>query len=108
MKEIDKTSNECIPVEEVKQALQQNERIKIIDVRSKEEFENNHIPEAINIALSEIENQIYQIKKEYKIITACGKGGGRSMDAVTILKKMGYNANWLCGGTNEWLNLNKD
>ncbi|MFV7234758.1 rhodanese-like domain-containing protein [Flavobacterium sp. ZB4R12] len=105
MKEIDNTANECIQVEEVKQALQQNEKIQIIDVRSKEEFENYHIPEAINIALSEIENQINQIKKDHKIIIACGKGGGRSMDGAKLLKKMGYNANWLCGGTNEWLNL---
>ncbi|MES2806814.1 MAG: rhodanese-like domain-containing protein [Bacteroidota bacterium] len=105
MKEIDSTSNECISVEEAKQALQQNEKIQIIDVRSKEEFENNHIPDAINIALSEIENQIHQIKKDHKIIIACGKGGGRSMDGAKILKEMGYNANWLCGGTNEWLNL---
>ncbi|TRW98570.1 rhodanese-like domain-containing protein [Flavobacterium gawalongense] len=105
MKEIDNTANECIQVEEVKRALQQNEKIQIIDVRSKEEFENYHIPEAINIALSEIENQINQIKKDHKIIIACGKGGGRSMDGAKLLKKMGYNANWLCGGTNEWLNL---
>ena len=56
MKEIDSSSNECIQVAVVKQALQQNEKIQIIDVRSKEEFENNHIPEAINITLAEIEN----------------------------------------------------
>nr|WP_314897738.1 rhodanese-like domain-containing protein [uncultured Flavobacterium sp.] len=105
MKEIDNTANECIQVEEVKQALQQNEKIQIIDVRSKEEFKNNHIPEAINIALSEIENQTSEIKKDHKIIITCGKGGGRSMDGAKLLKKMGYNANWLCGGTNEWLNL---
>ena len=105
MKEVDSSSNECIQVEVVKQALQQNEKIQIIDVRSKEEFENNHIPEAINITLAEIENQIHHIKKDCKIITACGKGGGRSMDGAKLLKEMGYNANWLCGGTNEWLNL---
>ncbi|HEY4629453.1 MAG TPA: rhodanese-like domain-containing protein [Flavobacterium sp.] len=105
MKEIDNTTNECIQVEEVKQALQQNEKIQIIDVRSKEEFENYHIPEAINIALSEIENQKSEIKKDHHIIIACGKGGGRSMDGAKLLKEMGYNVNWLCGGTNEWLNL---
>ncbi|WP_426094718.1 rhodanese-like domain-containing protein [Flavobacterium sp. DSR2-3-3] len=105
MKEIDSSSNECIQVAVVKQALQQNEKIQIIDVRSKEEFESNHIPEARNITLAEIENQIHQIKKDCKIITACGKGRGRSMDGAKLLKEMGYNANWLCGGTNEWLNL---
>ncbi|MFV8342665.1 rhodanese-like domain-containing protein [Flavobacterium sp. XS2P39] len=97
--------NECIQIEEVKKELQQNKKIQIIDVRTAEEFENYHIPEAINIALSEIENQINEIKKDHHVIIACGKGGGRSINGAKILNQMGYNANWLCGGTNEWLNL---
>ncbi|MFV8271305.1 rhodanese-like domain-containing protein [Flavobacterium sp. GT2N3] len=88
MKAIVSSSNECIQVDVVKQALQRTEKKQIIDVCSKEEFANNHIPKAINITLTEIENQIDQIKKDRKIITVCGKGGERSMDGAKLLKEM--------------------
>ncbi|MBK9563664.1 MAG: rhodanese-like domain-containing protein [Saprospiraceae bacterium] len=47
---------ECIEVDEVKQALQANKKIQIIDVRSKEEYEQAHIPNALNISLQELKN----------------------------------------------------
>lgn len=97
--------NKCIQMEEVKKELQQNKKTQIIDVRSKEEFKKYHIPEAVNIALSEIENHINEIKKDHHVIITCEKGGGRSIDGAKILNQMGYNTHWLCGGTNEWINL---
>jgi MFS family permease len=102
-----KIEKECIEVDEVKLALQQNKKIQIIDVRSKEEFKINHIPNAINIALTELQFQLNLLNKDYQIITTCGKGGGRSSEAAKILKELGFKAHWLCGGTNKWLNINK-
>jgi rhodanese-related sulfurtransferase len=102
-----KIEKECIEVDEVKLALQQNKKIQIIDVRSKEEFKINHIPNAINIALTELQFQLNLLNKDYQIITVCGKGGGRSSEAAKILKELGFKAHWLCGGTNKWLNINK-
>jgi MFS family permease len=91
-------TKECIEVDEVKQALQANKKIQIIDVRSKEEYEQAHIPNASNISLLDKKNQF---------VTVCGKGGGRSADGARLLKEFGLNAIWLCGGTNKWLNINK-
>ncbi|MET0760069.1 MAG: rhodanese-like domain-containing protein [Flavobacterium sp.] len=105
MKEIDNLTKECIEVEEVKLALQQNKKVLIVDVRSKEEFEQAHIPNAINIDLKELKDQLNRLNKDHQIITACGKGGGRSTDGAKILKELGYNAVWLCGGTNKWLEI---
>ena len=50
------------------------------------------------------QNRLIMTKKDF-VITACGKGGGRSADGARILKEFGLNASWLCGGTNEWLGL---
>ena len=100
-----KTIKECIEVEEVKQALQNNQKIQIIDVRSKEEYEQAHIPDALNISLQELKNSLSQLDKNFQFVAVCGKGGGRSADGAKLLKEFGLNAIWLCGGTNKWLNI---
>ena len=101
-----KIVKECIEVNEVKQALQANKKIQIIDVRSKEEYEQGHIPSAINISLQDLKGKLVQLDKDFYFITACGKGGGRSADGARLLKEFGLNAIWLCGGTDKWLNIN--
>jgi len=98
-----KIEKECIEVEDVKRAIQQNKKMLIIDVRSKEEFAQAHIPNAINIVLTELKDQIEKFDNEYLFVTVCGKGGGRSSDGAKLLNELGYNAVWLCGGTNKWL-----
>ncbi|MEC7770706.1 MAG: rhodanese-like domain-containing protein [Bacteroidota bacterium] len=87
----------------VRQALQANKKIQIIDVRSKEEYDYAHIPNAVNISLQELKDKIFQLDKSLQYITTCEKGGGRSADGAKLLKEFGLNAIWLCGGTNGWL-----
>lgn len=99
-----KTQNEeCLALTQLKtwqpEKLQQ---IKIIDVRSKEEYCEKHIPGAIHIPVDDILTSEKLFDKNDILITACGKGGGRSASAADALKKIGYNAYWLCGGTFGW------
>jgi len=96
-------AKECIKAEEVKLAFEQNKKIVIIDVRSIEEFEQAHIPGAINIELNTLKEHAVNLNKSYQLVTACGKGGGRSSDGAKILTDLGFNASWLCGGTFNWL-----
>ena len=94
----------CLPLAELKQFIViKKQQVKIIDVRSRAEFEERHIPGAIHIELSQIEiaNQLFD--KNDIVVTACGKGGGRSTDASQKLIEYGFkNAYWLCGGTFGW------
>lgn len=106
MPKTNKIAKECIEMEEVKQYLQLNKKIQIIDVRTNEEFEQAHIPNAINIVLTELKNEAVKFDKNYQYIITCGKGGGRSADGAKLLNELGYNAFWLCGGTNNWLKIN--
>jgi len=96
--------NHCLPLAELKQFIViKKQQVKIIDVRSRAEFEERHIPGAIHIELSQIEiaNQLFD--KNDIVVTACGKGGGRSTDASQKLIEYGFkNAYWLCGGTFGW------
>lgn len=101
-----KSIKECIEVEEVKQAIQKNQNIQIIDVRNREEYNQAHIPNALNISLQELKDYITKFDGNVKYITACGKGGGRSAEGAKLLKEYGLNAMWLCGGTNKWLGFN--
>jgi rhodanese-related sulfurtransferase len=101
-----KSIKECIEVEEVKQAIQKNQNVQIIDVRNREEYNQAHIPNALNISLQELKDYITKFDGNVKYITACGKGGGRSAEGAKLLKQYGLDAMWLCGGTNKWLGLN--
>ncbi|MBO0331894.1 MFS transporter [[Muricauda] lutisoli] len=102
-----KSIKECIEVEEVKKAIKANKKIQIIDVRNKEEYEQAHIPNSLNISLQELKYKISQLDKNVQFVIACGKGGGRSADGAKLLKEFGLNAIWLCGGTNKWLKIEK-
>jgi MFS family permease/rhodanese-related sulfurtransferase len=96
---------ECINIDEVQKEIEQHKNIQIIDVRSKEEFEQAHIPIAINISLNELKDKTCFLDKNIEYITACGKGGGRSTEASKLLKEYGFKSYWLCGGTYKWLNI---
>ena len=62
----------------------------IVDVREVEEFAKGHIPMAINLPLSDIENGKIGLPKNKVILVYCENGGG-SMMAARILSNMGYN-----------------
>lgn len=100
MPEKNKKERACIEKEEV---LKSTKNLQIIDVRNEEEFGEAHIPKAIHIGLSDLKTAKNRFDKNIFYVTACGKGGGRSAEAAAILKEMGLEAKWLCGGTKKWL-----
>jgi hydroxyacylglutathione hydrolase len=67
-----------------------NEKPIIIDIRKKSEFDSEHVVDAINIPLNEINQHLSEIPKEKPFILHCA-GGYRSMIAASILKSRGYN-----------------
>jgi rhodanese-related sulfurtransferase len=64
----------------------------IIDVRTPQEFQSDHIKCSKNIPLNTIENQIESIKKMNKRVIACCASGMRSSQATSILKNNGIDA----------------
>jgi rhodanese-related sulfurtransferase len=96
----------CITINDLKKIIDSKlYDVKIIDVRSIEEFNESHIPEAIHFELINFNVAESLFKKTDILITTCGKGGGRSISASEKLKELGFtNSKWLCGGTIGWLN----
>ncbi|WP_034889577.1 MBL fold metallo-hydrolase [Gillisia sp. Hel_I_29] len=59
------------------------------DVRKKSEFDSEHLLEAENIPLNEINKHLSEIPKDKKVYLHCA-GGYRSMIASSILKQRGW------------------
>lgn len=85
-------------------AKMQNAEATIVDVREKEEWDKEHIPNAIHLSRGTIELEIEEKfpDKNAMIICHCG-GGGRSALAAESLQKMGYkNVRSMAGGMKAW------
>ena len=61
----------------------------IVDVRTKEEYDEGHLKDALNIPYDEIEENIFD--KTKTILVYC-KSGARSKKAYDSLTRMGYTA----------------
>lgn len=76
----------------------------IVDVREQDEWDEEHIPDAIHLSRGTLELDIEEKVPDLNttIITHCG-GGGRSALAAESLQKMGYkNVRSLEGGFKAW------
>ena len=76
--------------------------IVFIDVRSEEEFKNQHIEGSLHIPLNDIIQFTQEMVKSLFYITVCTMGGGRSDIAAAKLQTHGFVAQSLCGGVQHW------
>ncbi len=77
-----------------------NDGATIIDVRTREEYDEGHIKGAINIPIDEIEN--VEFDKDVTLIVYCASGI-RSIKAADKLVDMGYTSLYnLDGGLLNW------
>lgn len=76
---------------QAKKMLTQNPNAILLDVRSKQEYEEGHLSGSIPLCLYDICKQADKIlpDKEQTIITYCSSGS-RSKEAQEILETMGY------------------
>ncbi|MBI1837650.1 MAG: rhodanese-like domain-containing protein [Flavobacteriia bacterium] len=92
-----------ITKEMLHEMLISGKKVHLIDVRTDEEFNLNHIPQAVNIPIEAIENGHFSKDQTSIYITICGKGGGRSEKASQILRDhFQLESYFLDGGTFGW------
>ncbi len=77
---------------ELKQLLDQGGKIMVVDARNPEEYQEGHIPGAINIPVADFAAQSDQLDKKKTIVVTCNSGG-RSYIAYRKLMKLGYEKN---------------
>jgi rhodanese-related sulfurtransferase len=95
-------------VDEVKQKLDDREKVLLVDVREESEFAKDHLPGAIHLGKGVIERDIEKRVPDVNtpMILYCG-GGFRSAMAADNLQKMGYtNVLSMDGGVREWCEKN--
>ncbi len=99
-----KTSIKETNIEQVKNWLDNDEPMMLIDVRERIEWDNGHIPGAIFLSKGIIERDIEAIAPDTdtKLVLYCG-GGYRSALAASALQQMGYSdVISMDGGYREW------
>jgi len=88
--------------------LQSNDFAVIIDVRSNNEWNNQRIPGAVHIPLSDLKGRMDELKsfEGKQLIMQCAVGG-RSSKAVEILQEAGFaNVSNMNGGLVAWQKAN--
>lgn len=79
-----------IYAEEVLQRINAKENFTLLDVRSKEEFEKGHLPNAINVYVGELPYNLDKIPKNGRPLTVFCSTGRRSTIAASLLKNNGF------------------
>jgi rhodanese-related sulfurtransferase len=80
---------------------QEEGNIAFLDVRMKVEFDEEHIPGAINIPLDELRRRYAELESSKEYYAYCLLGA-RSAIAAFLLKSQGLNARSIKGGILNW------
>jgi rhodanese-related sulfurtransferase len=83
--------------------LIQNQKAKIVDVRTPAEFRGGHIKGSVNIPLNTLANSTKKLKKMEPVILCCASGM-RSGQAAGMLKSQGFTQVYNGGS---WHSLNR-
>ena len=76
-----------VPVTKVRELVEED--AFIVDVREKDEYEQGHLKNAVNIPLSELRERTDEIPKDEPVYLHC-RSGQRSYNAVLALQGRGY------------------
>jgi rhodanese-related sulfurtransferase len=97
-------SIKTLNVHELKNAMDANNCLCLIDVREPDEWQEMRIPGAINIPKDQLALEIKQLikEKDHPIYLHC-RGGVRSLYAAQSLSELGYHEVYsIDGGIIEW------
>ncbi|RID85906.1 ArsR family transcriptional regulator [Mesobacillus zeae] len=77
--------------------------VTLLDVRPIEEFNHHHLPQALSVPITELEDNMDLLPKDKEIVAYCrGPFCVYATEAVEILKSRGFRATLLEAGINEW------
>ena len=99
----EKAMYQQITAEDAKKIMDSGEEYVLLDAREQEEYDDGHIPGAILIPYTEIENQAEEMlpNKDKQILVYC-RSGRRSKIAADALSKLGYTNVKEFGGIIDW------
>ncbi|MDW8063548.1 MAG: rhodanese-like domain-containing protein [Candidatus Caldarchaeum sp.] len=92
-------------IKDLKELIDRGEKVFILDVREKAEWDAGYIPGAVHIRLTELTDNLDKLPKDKNaLIVAYCKVGIRCAMAITALRILGYTNIWnLRGGMDAWV-----
>lgn len=109
--EVDQLVNTYLTVKDELEAVPREtlmERVKeglitVLDVRPVEEYDAGHVPGAVNVPLTELEQYLKHLSKKQDVVAYCrGPHCVLAFDAVARLREQGYSAQRMEDGFPEW------
>ena len=95
---------QTITKKQVEQFKEQNIPVHLIDIRTPEEYQKQHIPGTVNIPVQELTDQLSKFHPADMIVCICNHGRERSQGAAEIVSSSGFeNVYYLAGGVSGWL-----
>ena len=74
----------------------------ILDVRTQEEWDAGHIPDATLIPLDQLQTRVNEVPQDKRVVVVC-RSGNRSAQGRDILKQAGWTlVTSMAGGMNQW------
>lgn len=74
----------------------------VVDVREVHEFEQGHVPGAVNVPLSEFVERVDEVTSLPGEVYVICESGGRSAQVTAWLGQQGYDVANVAGGTGAW------
>jgi rhodanese-related sulfurtransferase/DNA-binding transcriptional ArsR family regulator len=85
------------------QRLAREDEVTVVDVRPADEYEAGHIPGALSVPVPELKRRLGELPKSREVIAYCrGRYCVYSLDAVTLLRRHGYQARRVSEGFPDW------
>ncbi|HKQ78510.1 MAG TPA: MBL fold metallo-hydrolase [Blastocatellia bacterium] len=92
-----------ISVDDLSEILSTRSDLQVIDVRQPGEYDNGHVPSAVNAPLARVGERASEFDPNRQTAVICA-GGFRSSAATSILERRGFkNLLNVLGGTGEWI-----
>ena len=98
-----KTDYQTMEINDAAEMIAADDGHLLVDVRTKEEFEEKHLPGAILLPVEDIEDgKLERLPDKSQIILIYCRTGRRAKDAAEYLAKKGYTNIYEIGGIIDW------
>jgi glyoxylase-like metal-dependent hydrolase (beta-lactamase superfamily II)/3-mercaptopyruvate sulfurtransferase SseA len=92
-----------ISIEDLSELLNSQKDLQVIDVRQPGEYDNGHVPSAVNAPLARVSERAPGFDPNRRTAVICA-GGFRSSAATSVLERLGFkNLLNVLGGTGAWI-----
>ncbi|UPW02214.1 rhodanese-like domain-containing protein [Halorussus gelatinilyticus] len=95
-----------IAPDEVRELLDADDEVRILDIRSEEEFERGHIPGSENVPFHALADEIERLDGARRVVTVCPHGKASVQAARLVASYEGLpddaRVESMAGGLSEW------